>query len=74
MVVKQCINCKNSNPQCRKNFTLYLGAVNAITSISNDSNYNNHVFFKNKEEKRFFDFELKCSHYIPKENNQIDNK
>lgn len=66
MVVKQCIYCENSNPQCKQSFVLYLGALNTITQLVNDGNKDS-KFFKDKEKQRYYDFEIKCSHFVPKE-------
>lgn len=66
MVMVQCTKCKNSNPQCRENFVLYFSAVNMATQLANNANENSR-FFKEKENQRHYTFEVKCSHFEPKE-------
>lgn len=66
MVVEQCLRCKNSNPQCRQSFILYFCALNTATQMVNDGNKDS-KFFPKEEQKREYDFEIKCSHYEEKE-------
>ena len=61
MVVKQCLNCKNSNPQCRQSFVLYLRTLLAITDMVNDGNKDSKFF---KENQREYNFDIKCNKYI----------
>ena len=66
MVMEQCLRCKNSNPQCKESFVLYFRAMNVIAQLANDGNEDS-KFFKEKEDKRYFTFEVNCSHFKPKE-------
>lgn len=66
MVVKQCLNCKNTNAQCRQSFVLYSLSLANITDLVNDGNRDSRFF--NDSNKRHYDYEIKCSHFEPKEN------
>lgn len=68
MTMSQCINCKNSNPQCRQSFVLYYMTLQSVTSIANDGNMDSR-FFKERKDQREYTFDVKCSHYEPKEEN-----
>ena len=65
MTMTQCTKCKNSNPQCRLSFVLYYESLNSITAIANNGNRSSRFF---KENPREYTFDIKCSHYEPKEN------
>lgn len=61
MIVEQCLNCKNSNPQCRQSFALYSIALLAITGLVNDGNKDSKFF---RENQREYNFDIKCNKYI----------
>ena len=67
MVVEQCLNCKNSNPQCRQSFALYSIALLAITGLVNDGNKDSKFF---RENQRKYDFDIKCNKYIKAHNDE----
>ena len=71
MTMSQCRKCKNSNPQCRQSFVLYYLALQSITTLANDGNMDS-KFFKERENQREYTFDIKCSHYEPKEENNGD--
>ena len=71
MTMTQCIKCKNSNPKCRESFMLYYSALSVISQLADCGNRDS-KFFKDKEDKRCYSFNVKCSHYEPKEENNGD--
>ena len=71
MTMSQCKKCKNSNPQCRQSLVLYYMALQTVTTLANDGNMDS-KFFKERENQREYTFDIKCSHYEPKEENNGD--
>lgn len=63
MVMQQCLHCKNTNAQCRQSFVLYYMALKNTTELANDGNRDS-KFFKDKSNKREFNFDVYCSKYI----------
>lgn len=66
MVMKQCLYCKNTNAQCRQSFVMYNMALFNITELVNDGNRDSR-FFNDRNKQRRYDYEIKCSHFEPKE-------
>ena len=73
MVVEQCVNCKHSNPQCRQSFVLYLKTLLAITDLVNDGNKDS-KFFKEKEDKREYSFNIECNKFENCDRKEIQSK
>lgn len=50
---------------------LYYSALSVISQLADCGNRDS-KFFKDKEDKRCYNFDVKCSHYEPKEENDGD--
>lgn len=73
MVMEQCTHCKNSNPQCRQSFVLYNQALYSVTKVVNNGNQKN-KFFKEKEDKREYGFNIECNKFEDCERKEVKSK